>query len=271
MGLPADEDCISPSISEGGRFVAFMGQPTNLVPLDAPFRFQIFVHDFATETNRLASQSSSAAEANDHAEGPTISADGRLVVFESEATNLVAGDTNGFMDVFVRDVGLPNVNATCFGDGTGSVPCPCGNEGAGGHGCENSGSTGGAIQTFSGTPSVSDDTLVLTSAGERPTSLSIFLQGLQEIAPTPFGDGLRCVGTSLKRLYTKNAVGGVVVAPSGAEPSVTARSAALGSPIAADDVRWYQVYYRDPSAVFCPSPPGNTFNISNGLRIQWGS
>ncbi|HEV8113580.1 MAG TPA: thrombospondin type 3 repeat-containing protein [Planctomycetota bacterium] len=156
----------------------------------------------------------------------------------------------------------------CFGDGTGAA-CPCANNGAAGHGCENSGGSGGAQLTVTGTPSLSADTLVFTASGERPTAFTIFLQGNLEIAPVHFGDGLRCAGGSLKRLYAKSASGGVVVAPQGAEPSVSARSAALGDTIQAGQIRIYQTYYRDPSATFCPTPPGGTFNSSNAYRVSW--
>jgi hypothetical protein len=55
-----------------------------------------------------ASVSSTGVEANGYSGNATISADGSLVVFESDASNLVPGDTNGFTDVFVRDpLGTP--------------------------------------------------------------------------------------------------------------------------------------------------------------------
>jgi hypothetical protein len=158
--------------------------------------------------------------------------------------------------------------AFCFGDGTAAA-CPCGNSGIPGHGCENSVTTGGALLTGSGTPSLSSDTLVLHGSGERPTSFSIFLQGDAAIAPTHYGDGLRCVGGTLKRLYNRNAVGGAVTAPQGADPSISARSAALGDAIPVGATRHYQVYYRDPSPTFCPNPPGNTWNIGNGVSEVW--
>jgi hypothetical protein len=156
----------------------------------------------------------------------------------------------------------------CFGDGT-TAACPCANNGAPDHGCENSSSTGGALLLASGNPSLSADTLVLTSSGERPTALSLFIQGDVEISPVLFGDGLRCTDGNLKRLYAKNAVGGSVTAPTGGDPSVSARSSALGDTIPALGTRLYQVYYRDPTATFCPDPPGSTFNVSNGLRVLW--
>jgi hypothetical protein len=51
--------------------------------------------------------------------------------------------------------------------------------------------------------------------------------------------------------------------------SVSARSAALGDPIAAGQTRIYQTYYRDPTPTFCPNPPGNTWNISNAVSTVW--
>jgi hypothetical protein len=162
------------------------------------------------------------------------------------------------------------VTPFCFGDGSGAA-CPCGNSGAAGHGCENSAATGGAQLTSTGTPKISGDTLVLTSAGERPTSLSVVLQGDMEISPAIFGDGRRCAGGSLKRLYVKSASGGTVVAPAAGDPSISARSAALGDTLVPGSTRRIQVYYRDPDPNFCPGPIGGTFNVSNGLRVIWGT
>lgn len=145
-------------------------------------------------------------------------------------------------------------------------PCPCSNPPSGpNRGCNNSNSTGGAALTWTGT--TVPDTLVLTSSGELNTALSIFLQGDNSISSgTVFGDGIRCTGGVLKRLYVENAAGGTVSAPGPGDPSITARSAALGDPIAPGSVRWYQVYYRDPSAIFCPP---NTWNVSNGVEAHW--
>lgn len=159
-------------------------------------------------------------------------------------------------------------NPFCFGDGT-EAACPCANNGSPGHGCENSSSTGGALLTASGFASFASDTLVLTASGERPTAFGIFLQGNAATAPMNYGDGLRCAAGTLKRLYSKNAVGGVAIAPQGSEPPISARSLALGDSIPVGGTRFYQVYYRDPSATFCPNPPGNTWNIGNALAVAW--
>jgi hypothetical protein len=158
----------------------------------------------------------------------------------------------------------------CAGDGT-SGACPCGNSGSPDHGCQNSIATGGSLLTTSGVASLSADTLRHTASGELPTAFSIFLQGSAAIAPVSYGDGLRCTGGALKRLYAKNASGGVVTAPQAGDPSVSARSAALGDPIPMGATRNYQVFYRDPNASFCPDPTGSTFNVSNAIAVVWGS
>jgi hypothetical protein len=163
--------------------------------------------------------------------------------------------------------GGPSFCPICFGDSV-LVPCPCSNEGLPAHGCNNSAATGGARLTGAG--STSPDTVVLTSSGELATALSILLQGDSLLAqPAFFGDGLRCVGGTLLRLYTKNAASGSVSTPGAGDPSISARSAALGDPIAPGSTRSYQTYYRDPSPTFCPAPQGNTWNVSSGLTIAW--
>ncbi len=138
-----------------------------------------------------------------------------------------------------------------------------------GHGCENSAGTGGARLSASGSPSLSSDTLVLTSSAEKPATLSVFMQGSALLWPVNFGDGLRCVGGTLARLYVVNSSGGVATAPQGSDPSVSARSAALGDPIPLGATRHYQTYYRDAEPAFCPSPFGSTWNVSNALSAVW--
>jgi probable HAF family extracellular repeat protein len=163
--------------------------------------------------------------------------------------------------------GIPGI-AICFGDGS-AAPCPCANSGSAGHGCQNSAGTGGAQLDSSGSASLANDTLLLSSAGELPSALSIFLQGSLQIAPLNFGDGLRCAGGTLKRLYVRTAVGGAVSAPQAGDAPVSARSAALGDPIQAGQDRVYQTYYRDSNLGFCPAPAGDSWNVSNGVRVAW--
>ena len=154
----------------------------------------------------------------------------------------------------------------CAGDGSQGAPCPCGNGGLPGHGCDNSTGSGGALLAASGTSW--PDALVLASGGEPAGATSIFVQGDLELAAgAPFGDGLRCIGGSLKRLYVVAAAGGVAMAPGPGDSPITQRSASLGDPIAHGSTRRYQVFYRDPEASFCPA--GGTFNASSGLAVAW--
>jgi len=159
------------------------------------------------------------------------------------------------------------IDSMCFGDST-VAPCPCSNTGTTGHGCQNSAATGGALLTSTG--SLAPDRLVLHTSGELPASSTIFVQGSVELlGTTAFGDGLRCVGGELQRLYVKTANGGAADAPQVGDPSITARSAARGDPLGPGSVRYYQAWYRDSSVTFCQTPSGGTFNASNGLRVVW--
>ena len=91
------------SVSADGMIVAFSSFASNLVPGDTNKTWDVFVHDRTTGVTERVSVDSSGAEANGLSERATLSTDGRFVAFCSFATNLVAGDTNGFEDVFVHD------------------------------------------------------------------------------------------------------------------------------------------------------------------------
>jgi Tol biopolymer transport system component len=268
VGFEGDGDSYHPTISADGRFVAFESWASNLVPGDANFLIDVFVHDCLTGQTTRESVSSAGAQGSDASYVRSISADGRFVTMASDAPNLVAGDTNGSRDIFLRDRGAPAIFVSCFGDGTAAA-CPCANSGSAGRGCENSASTGGAELTANGTSSLAADSLSLTSSGALPSALSIFLQGTTFISPVAFGDGLRCAGGSLKRLYSHNASAGIVSAPQGADASVSARSSALGDAIQVGSTRHYQTYYRDPNLTFCPSPLGDAWNVSNSVSAVW--
>jgi hypothetical protein len=93
------------ALSADGRYVAFLSYATNLVPGDTNDAMDVFVRDMDTERTRRVSVSSTGAQADKASNfGVAVSADGRHVAFGSNATNLVPGDTNDAIDVFVRDV-----------------------------------------------------------------------------------------------------------------------------------------------------------------------
>lgn len=103
-GVESDGASESPSISADGRLIAFASLSTNLVVGDTNGTSDVFVHDRQTGLTVRVSRSSAGAQGNGFSSDVSISADGRTVVFSSNATNLVAGDTNGRVDVFVHDL-----------------------------------------------------------------------------------------------------------------------------------------------------------------------
>jgi Tol biopolymer transport system component len=102
-GVQAHKGSWQPEVSADGRYVAYVSAATNLVPDDTNGTWDVFVRDRrAGETERV-SISSDGAEGNGFSGESQIGADGRWVVFRSAASNLVPGDTNRLVDIFVRD------------------------------------------------------------------------------------------------------------------------------------------------------------------------
>jgi hypothetical protein len=110
-GAEAGGDSVAPHISADGRYVTFVSYgalvaedsaPCGPVSPSMPTCSDIYVHDRVTGATTRESVAIGNAQANAHSVNPHISGDGRFVVFESGAANLVGGDTNG-VDVFLRD------------------------------------------------------------------------------------------------------------------------------------------------------------------------
>jgi Tol biopolymer transport system component len=92
------------SISEDGRLVVFGSRAADLVTGDTNQANDVFVHDREDGSTRRVSVSTAGEQANGHAESGELSGDGRLVVFESYASNLIPEDTNRAIDIFVHDL-----------------------------------------------------------------------------------------------------------------------------------------------------------------------
>jgi hypothetical protein len=145
------------------------------------------------------------------------------------------------------------VQPLCFGAG-----CPCGNDSATA-GCTNS-TGGGALLGFSGGTSLAADDLQLSGAGLAPGQPALLIAGLNAVnggAGNPFGDGLRCVGGSVKRL-------GLALPDANGDAS-WGPGLAAGQGWLPGDVRYFQLWYRDPIGSAC----GGGFNLSNGLEVIW--
>ena len=117
-GAQGNNTSYAPSISSDGRYVAFESIATNLVSGDTNGMSDVFVRDTVNNTTSRVSVDSSGAEGNNISYSPSISGDGHYVAFESAATNLVSGDTNGKRDIFVRDT-LNNTTSRVSVDSNG--------------------------------------------------------------------------------------------------------------------------------------------------------
>ena len=113
-------------ISGDGRYITLGSYATNFVQGDTNGFFDAFVHDHLSGVMDLVSVDSSGVQANaslgSYPGG--ISGDGRFVAFYSNADNLVAGDTNGFEDVFVRDRSCSDLFVNYCTPGTSATRLP---------------------------------------------------------------------------------------------------------------------------------------------------
>ena len=93
------------SLTPDGRYVVFSSSASDLVVNDTNDQQDIFVRDLQSGTTSLISVNTTGTNGgNDFSFDPVITSDGRYVAFSSSASDLVAADTNGFTDVFVRDL-----------------------------------------------------------------------------------------------------------------------------------------------------------------------
>ena len=106
-GAAGDAGSSTPSLSADGRFVSFESDATNFSEAHGPFG-DVFVRDMVAGRTILASRAAgpdgAGADKSAGTYGTAISADGRFVTFESDATNLSDADADGVADVFRRDV-----------------------------------------------------------------------------------------------------------------------------------------------------------------------
>ncbi len=101
-GALGNRNSSSPSITPDGRFVVFASEASNLTPDDTNDMTGVFLYDRQSGNLQLISKTSTGKPLNGHSFSPSISADGRWVVFASMATNLQP-DRNGLTDLFLLD------------------------------------------------------------------------------------------------------------------------------------------------------------------------
>jgi hypothetical protein len=163
-------------------------------------------------------------------------------------------------DITIEPAGpQPVGTAYCYGDGSGTTPCPCGNTGGTGEGCANSTGAGATMDAVGSTVAANDD-IVFSGHNLLPAQPALLFVGDNAINGGNgiiFGDGLRCAGLNVVRLGVMN--------PDGAgEASWGPGLGAVGG-WTAGDTRRFQVWYRDPIG----SPCAAGFNLSHGLEITF--
>lgn len=102
-GEPANQPAIAPVMSVDGNVVAFTSKATNLVTGLEASRDHVYVSDLTAGRLDLVSRSNAGEPGNGLSDGPVMSGDGRWIAFHSLATNLIADDANGVLDVFIHD------------------------------------------------------------------------------------------------------------------------------------------------------------------------
>jgi hypothetical protein len=107
-GVQGNASSQYPSVSNDGRYVSFTSLATNLVAGDTNAHPDVFRRDVVANVTIRVSVTNAGAQGNNTAARnenmiSSINGDGRYVLFRSNASNLVAGDTNGLDDLFVRD------------------------------------------------------------------------------------------------------------------------------------------------------------------------
>lgn len=225
-------------ISAEGDRVIFDSHASNLVPGDTNGTRDVFEHDFTSGTTRRLVLGVGGAQADADLDLRAVSTDGRYLTLLSAASNLVAGPSNGEVHAYLVDRG-----PQCF------VASYCSAQ-------PNSTGVPATIQS-TGSPSFALGNFVLSALDLPVGSACVFFHGTaRQDPPVPFGDGLRCVGGTLKRLGALNAVGGAVI-----------QFQDLGSlPYAGlqpGDVRRFQLLYRDVASV------GAGFNTTAALEVTF--
>jgi hypothetical protein len=100
----AGTDSRSPSISADGRWVGFQSNDDLLVANDVNHTWDVFLYDRVTATVSLASQNDAGQQVNAQAGGPSVSSDGRLVLFATAASNLVTTPTSTGTQLYAHDM-----------------------------------------------------------------------------------------------------------------------------------------------------------------------
>jgi Tol biopolymer transport system component len=116
-GTQGDGNSIYATISATGRYVAFESMATNLTTLTTGAHEQVYLRDDVSGVTTMISEATALAGGDDDSLRPSISADGRRIAFQSFADNIVGGDTNTVVDVFLADLSSGHITRESGGSG----------------------------------------------------------------------------------------------------------------------------------------------------------
>lgn len=163
-GIQGDQPSLFASITPDGRFVAFSSKSGSLGYANPLGLEQVYVRDLTTGTTTLVSVNTGGLAGNGHSSRPSISATGQWVAFQSLADDLIGSDTNGYSDIFVRDL-----------SGAGSTIRVSVITGAGAESVNGSlGATGAAISADGAFVAFESDATDLTADPYPPTFSNVF-------------------------------------------------------------------------------------------------
>ena len=178
----------APSISADGYTIGYYSNATNLVANDTNGFLDVFAYDLRSGVTRRVSVASDGSEGNSHSSGPSVSGDGNIVVFESGATNLVAGDTNNRTDIFAHDL----------------VTGPTTRVSVASHGAQGNGSSSKPMISADGKTVVFESNATNLVADDTSTASDIFAHDL--VTGTTTRVSVASDGTQLDRHSTRPAV-----------------------------------------------------------------
>jgi hypothetical protein len=118
-GAQADGTSLLPTLSSDGQIVSFTSYADNLAPNDTNAKNDVFRHDRTSGATSGISLDCAGSTADGPSSEAWLSADGQVVVFSSYADDLVDADTNGYADIFARDLGVTEPQASWSSYGTG--------------------------------------------------------------------------------------------------------------------------------------------------------
>ncbi|MGB5054904.1 MAG: hypothetical protein WBO24_10970, partial [Nitrospirales bacterium] len=119
--VQSNNNSFQPALNENGQFVVFHSFGSNLVAGDTNSDLDVFIRNRQTGETIRVSVATAGTQGNSLSRAPDLSNDGNLVSFESDATNMVAGDTNAKRDIFVRDRQAATTTRVSVATGGGQV------------------------------------------------------------------------------------------------------------------------------------------------------